>query len=116
MKLLKNMVIEDFNVLLNTERDTLQMQYPELFPKLEAIFYAHDPIEINFGSNPDEYALEVGDVLKRLPYAVSQEDVHTIIYETFCSCFDMQLAGDKNSLCYRRMAKETWEAWEKEWS
>ena len=98
-----------------TDREILRQHYPKLFPELEAIFYAHDTIGINFGSNPDEYALEVEYVLKRLPYAMSQEDVHTIIYETFCSCFDTQLAGDKNSPCYRRMAKGTWEAWGKEW-
>jgi len=115
MKELYKLLIENANSFSGAERDKLRRQYPELFPKLEAIFFEHDPIGINFGSNPDEYALEVEDVLKRLPYANSQEDVHTIVYETFCSCFDTQLAGERNSLCYRRIAKETWEAWSREW-
>ena len=94
-----------------SDRKILQKQYPDLFSKLEAIFFEHDPIGINFGSNPDEYALEVEGVLKRLPYANSQDDVHTIVYEIFCSCFDVQLARNKESTIYRNIAKETWEAW-----
>lgn len=97
------------------ERDKLQMQYPELYPKLEAIFFEYDPIGINFGSNPDEYAMEVEGVLKRLPYATSQDDVHTMVYEEFCACFDVQLAGNKCSPVYAHIAKETWEAWGREW-
>ena len=116
MKKLREILIEDSNSFSNIERDKLRMQYPELFLELEAIFYAYDPIGINFGSNPDEYALEVEGVLKRLPYANSEDDVHTMVYETFCSCFDVQLAGDKDSKIYIDMAKETWEAWDKEWS
>lgn len=77
---------------------------------MEAIFFEHDPIGINFGSNPDEYALEVEGVLKRLSTATSQDDVHTMIYEAFCTCFDTQLAGDKQSMSYENMAKETWES------
>jgi len=97
------------------KRDKLRKQYPELFPKLEAIFFEYDPIGINFGSNPDEYALEVEGVLKRLPYATSQDDVHTMVYEEFCTCFDVQLAGNKSSPVYAHIAKETWEAWGSEW-
>lgn len=98
-----------------TEREKLRQQYPKLFSKLEAIFFEHDPIGINFGSNSDEYALEVEGVLKGLPSATSQDDVHTMIYEAFSTCFDTQLAGDKQSMSYKNMAKETWEAWCKEW-
>ena len=115
MKKVKKMLIEDSNAFSNIERDVLRMKYPELFPKLEAIFYAYDPIGINFGSNPDEYALEVESVLKRLPYAHSQEDVHTMVYEAFCQCFDVQLAGDKESTIYKNIAKESWEAWCRDW-
>ncbi len=98
-----------------TERKILQKQYPELFSKLEEIFFTHDPIGINFGSNPDEYALEVEGVLKCLPYATSQDDVHTMVYEEFCTCFDVQLAGNKFSPVYINIAKETWEAWCNDW-
>ena len=98
-----------------TERKILQKQYPELFSKLEAIFFTCDPIGINFESNSDEYALEVAGVLKRLPYATSQDDVHTMVYEEFCVCFDVQLAGNKYSPVYAHIAKETWEAWCDDW-
>ena len=59
-----------------TKRDKLRQQYPELFSKLEAIFFEHDLVGINFGSNPDEYALVVERVLKRLPSASSEDDCH----------------------------------------
>ena len=98
-----------------TEREKMREQYPELFAKLESIFFKHDPIGINFGSNPDEYAAEVGTVLKRLPSATSQEEVQTMVYEVFCSWFDPHLAGDKNSVAYKGIAKETWESWCEEW-
>ncbi len=99
-----------------TEREKMREQYPVLFSKLEAIFFKYDPVGINFGSNPDEYALEVEGVLKRLPCANSQDDVHTMVYEEFCACFDVQLAGNKRSPVYENIAKETWEAWCNDWA
>jgi hypothetical protein len=96
-------------------RESVRKQYPELFGKLEEIFFRYDPVGINFGSNPDEYASEVAVVLEKLPMVHSQEALRELIYETFCNWFDTQLAGNSARRVYHAMAEESWKAWCEEW-
>jgi len=92
---------------------TERKRFEELFLKLEAIFFHYDPIGINFSTNTDEYAFEVSMVLSQLPLAKSEEEVHTMVYEAFCALFDIDMAGEKQSVVYQKIAKETWEVWGK---
>jgi len=93
------------------EKKRVEAQYKELSLKLEAVFFEYDPIGINFGSNTDEYCLEVSRVLSNLPSAKSEEEVHTIVYKVFCTLFNTHLAGEKQSTAYQNIAKETWLLW-----
>ena len=89
----------------------LEEVYEKLSLKLEAIFFQYDPIGINLGSNIDEYSFEVAMVLSQLPLLKSEEEVHAIVYESFCTLFDVDIAGEKQSEEYKNIAKETWEVW-----
>jgi hypothetical protein len=43
------------------ENRRLKEQYGQLFDDLQALFFRHDPMGINFGYNVDEYAPEVAN-------------------------------------------------------
>ena len=80
------------------------------------IFYAYDPIGINFGSNPDEYTFEAQKVIDKLNLSDSVEDVRNTVYNVMRDMFDTQLAGDKESQMYKDIAKETWKLWNEQWT
>ena len=100
---------------LSEERERLKSEYQELFSEVEEILLKHDPMDINFGDNTDEYDPEVGTILPRLKEANSVDDVARIIHEEFCKWFDMddEEVGDKTHPIYMSIASDVWKAWSK---
>ncbi len=90
------------------DRSQLKAAYKGLYEEVEEILFRHDPEEINFGFNTDEYDPEVGTILPRLREARSEADVHEIIFEEFARWCSVE---DKDGEVYRAMSSEIWAAW-----
>lgn len=91
------------------ERNRLRSEYRELFESVSSLLFRHDPIEINFETNTDEYEPEVGTILPRLRECVSQEDVLRVVHEEFVRWFDQDAAGSADR--YQEISKQIWLHW-----
>ena len=80
-----------------------------LFDTVSELLFRHDPIEINFESNTDEYEPEVETILPRLKNCSSETEVRTVVREEFIRWFDEDIAGKEEK--YEMIAKEIWQAW-----
>ena len=96
---------------IKEERKRLKAEYGELFDDVAAILFRHDPININFETNTDEYELEVGTILPRLRTCNSLEGARKVIHEEFCRWFSRESAGSEES--FDAVAAEIWERWQK---
>src|SRR6266513_2027251 len=75
------------------QRHLLQARYAGLFAAATDLFFAIDPVGINFETNVDEYEPEVGTVLPRLESAESVEDARQILHEELVSWFGAPYEG-----------------------
>ncbi len=93
------------------DREEMKKLFKGFYDEVEAILFRLDPIGINFGDNPDEYAPEVDTILPRLKDAESIEDIQDIVYEEFVALFGADTAGEKTLSVYRKAGEEIWDAW-----
>jgi hypothetical protein len=93
------------------ERRRLKVRYGKLFDDVAALLFRHDPVNINFETNRDEYEPEVGTILPRLRNCVSAEDVCRVTHEEFVRWFGAESAGTEQH--YAKIAAEIWEHWQK---
>jgi len=91
------------------ERKGLRSEYRDLFESFSSLLFRHDPIEINFETNTDEYEPEVGTILPRLRGCASQEDVLRVVHEEFLRWFDEDTAGPADR--YVEISSEIWQHW-----
>ena len=91
------------------QRRILRDKYGELYDRLTALLFRHDPIEINFEVNEDEYQIEVDTILPRLHKCHSRADVQEVIHEEFTRWFDAATVGPRER--YADIAAEVWELW-----
>jgi hypothetical protein len=91
------------------ERKRLRSEYRELFDSVSSLLFLHDPIEINFETNTDEYEPEVGTILPRLRDCASEEDVLRVVHEEFVRWFDQDTAGSADR--YEEISREIWQHW-----
>ena len=94
---------------MNPEREQLKLKYKSLFDRLSQLLFEADPMDINYGSNTDEYDPEVGTILPRLESARSLEDVQAIVHEEFCRWFDPETAGSQEH--YAAVSQQIWSEW-----
>lgn len=87
----------------------IKHQQPEFFKAVSDLMFKHDPIEINFETNTDEYDPEAGTVISRLPTANNEDDVLDIIHQEFVVWFGEDTAGNRNR--YVGLASEIWALW-----
>lgn len=85
-------------------------RYPELYARVEELFFRHDPIGINFGDNTDEYDPEVATVLPRLESCKNIQDVTNVLHSEFVRWFDADIAGPRDR--YIPIAAELWQIWQ----
>jgi hypothetical protein len=95
---------------MNETRKRLKQQYGMLFEKITAALFEADPIGINFESNTDEYDSEAGTIIPRLRSCNSAIDVNQIVFEEFCSWFDVASVGDKKG--YEQVSGVIWRIWQ----
>jgi hypothetical protein len=89
------------------ERHRLKERYGVLFTETTALLFRHDPMEINYGSNVDEYDSEVGTILPRLRECNSATGVRRVVHEEFVRWFGSDDAGTEEH--YTTIATEIWE-------
>ncbi len=105
-----------FKCIMSSERDEileeerrLKEEFGHLYDDVLSLLFRHDPIGINFGVNPDEYAPEVRTILPRLRACGSDHDVARVVYEEFTRWF-----GDPGSLeRYETIGAEIWQVWQR---
>ena len=90
------------------ERRAVAIHYGGLFTATTELFFALDPVGINFGSNADEYEPEVGTVLPRLEAAGFVDDVARILREEFGAWFGAAFDGRSID----RLAPQLWTLWQ----
>jgi hypothetical protein len=85
-----------------------QVQLPEA---LAALLFRHDPIQICYQTNPDEYQPEAVHILARLSACDNAGDVSRVVYEELVRSFGTEAVGSIEE--YDQMASEAWELWRK---
>jgi len=66
---------------------------PELFDGISQILFRHDPIEIAFEDNFDEYESEVETILPRLVACKNSREVRDVVYGEMLQWFDAEDVG-----------------------
>jgi hypothetical protein len=85
-------------------------EYGTLFDPIAAILFRHDPVDINYGDNTDEYEPEARTILPRLRTCQSVEAVQSVIYEEFQQWFGDETADSVEN--YKAISEEIWSLWQ----
>lgn len=91
------------------EREQVRQAQPALFAAVSEAMFRHDPVEINYHFNTDEYDAEAGTVIPRLKECHSSADVATVLHEEFERWFGDETAGPRER--YLELAVEIWARW-----
>jgi hypothetical protein len=89
-------------------REAIRANDPHLFDKISECLFTNDPMGINSETNTYEYEPEVGTIIPRLAFCSSEQDVHNVVYEEFCTWFG-DSAGKKEN--YSKVSTEIWKLW-----
>src|SRR4051812_24651180 len=90
-------------------RAKAKKEYGELFDAVSEILFRHDPSEINFDFNTDEYDPEAETILPRLKHCGSAQDVLIVVREEFQKWFSEEIAERKEN---KEIAEEIWNLWQ----
>lgn len=90
------------------KRKKVKQEYGKLFDAISEILFRHDPSEINFGFNTDEYDVEAGTILPRLKNCDAADDVLSVLQEEFQRWFDEETANRAENM---EIAEEIWHLW-----
>jgi hypothetical protein len=90
-------------------RAKAKKEYGRLFDAVSEILFRHDPSEINYGFNTDEYEIETETILPRLKNCHSAEDVLTVVREEFQKWFSEETAVREGN---KEIAAEIWDLWQ----
>lgn len=91
---------------IQAENKTLREEYGDLFDSAAEVLFRHDPIEINFEYNTDEYEPEVRTILPRLKTCASAGEVRSVVNQEFQKWFGSDLAGSEEA--YQKISEELW--------
>ena len=91
---------------IQAEKERLKTEYGDLFDSVAEILFRHDPIDLNYVDNSDEYESEARTILPRLKNCHSTDDVMTVVHEEFERWFALESVGAKER--YRTIAEEIW--------
>lgn len=92
-----------------SRRAESKKEYGKLFDAVSEILFRHDPSEINFGFNTDEYDIEAETILPRLKTCQTAGDVLFVVREEFQRWFDEETA---NRVENKEIAEEIWNLWQ----
>ena len=68
---------------IQAKKNRLKLEYGNLFDAIAEILFRHDPIELNYVDNTDEYESEARTILPRLKTCHSVDDVVSVVHEGF---------------------------------
>jgi hypothetical protein len=91
-------------------KQRLRLEYGTLFDAIAAILFRHDPIDINYENNTDEYEPEARTILPRLRTCQSAEDVQSVVYEEFQQWFGDEMVDSAEG--YKAISEEIWCLWQ----
>lgn len=97
---------------IEEQRRQMKERYGRLFETVSEILFRHDPENINFEFNTDEYEPEAETILPRLKDCSSVEDVSRVVFEEFVYWFGSD--ERKTEASFAAIAQEIWEVWHKE--
>ena len=92
--------------MTNRPKQTRDMD-PALFDAVAKILFSHDPLEITFESNLDEYEPEVETILPGLASCKTTQEVREIVHREMLHWFDAEDVGPEEK--YERIAQEIFE-------
>ena len=98
-----------FGFFINIRK--IKKDYAGLFVKISEILIKYDPAGVFFGSNNDEYDLEVAHIIKKLGRCKSEKDVLNVVWVVLKGWFSQRVI--KNKLELTPVAKEIWDVWSK---
>lgn len=91
------------------EREQVRQAHPALFAAVSGAMFRHDPVEINYHFNTDEYDAETGTVLPRLKECASSAELASVLHEEFVRWFGADTAGPRER--YLDLSAEIWALW-----
>ncbi len=91
------------------KRAKAKKEYGKLFDAVSEILFRHDPAEINFDFNKDEYDIEAETILPRLKNCHSAGDVLVVVREEFQKWFSEETATSEQN---KEIAEEIWNLWQ----
>lgn len=77
---------------------------------LTALLYRHDPVQIAYQTNADEYQPEAAHILTRLQACQSPADVCQVVHQELVRSFGVEAVGAADQ--YQQLAQETWALWQ----
>lgn len=92
-----------------SQRSEARRKHGALFDQATGLLFRHDPVDLNFGDNADEYDSEAESILDRLPCCASAAAVHVVVYEEFVRWFGARVAGP--SANYAAVSQALWNLW-----
>jgi len=86
----------------------LQHHYPDLYPKVEAIFNKHDPFDFRPGiSTPqNEYDLEILELLPVLEQKIDEKTIYNKLLEIFYDKFGEETIQNREKRLLKNIAEE----------
>jgi len=97
-----------------SDRAEVRRLYGDLFAQVSAALFEADPIDINFGSNADEYEPEASTIIPRLHACRSARDVQAVVHEEFVAWFGLEADDRCAGLdAYAEPAEEIWGLWQR---
>jgi hypothetical protein len=91
------------------EREQVRQAHPALFAAVSGAMFRHDPVEINYQFNTDEYDAEAGTVIPRLKDCASSDELASVLHEEFVRWFGAETAGPRDR--YRDLSADIWALW-----
>lgn len=91
------------------ERERVRQAHPALFAAVSGAMFRHDPIDINYHFNTDEYDAEAGTVIPRLKDCACAEEVAAVLHEEFVRWFGTETAGPRER--YLDLSQDIWALW-----
>jgi hypothetical protein len=96
---------------MNSQLGSFACEQADLPQALAALLFRHDPIQICYQTNADEYQAEAVHILSRLSACDNAGDVSKVVYEELVRSFGTEAVGSIEE--YDQMASEAWELWRK---
>ena len=98
-----------FGFFINIQK--VKREHTDLFVKISEILIKYDPAGVFFGSNNDEYDIEVAHIIKKLRRCNSENDVLDVVWKVLKKWFSRHVIKNKSELA--PIAQEIWDAWNK---